>query len=480
MNGIMNTINKYRDMSVQAKASVWYSACSILQKGISFIVVPIYTRLLSTAEYGQYTVFQSWRDVLIIIATLNLYCGVFTKAMVDYDDDRDVYTSSMQGLSTVITFIFLAVYLSASSFWSGLFDMDMVTMFLLFGYFFTYPAFSFWSVRQRVEYKYKRMVAITMVVSVLTPVVSILLLVCTTLRAKAVIWGFLIVQIAVGLFFYVYNFFLGKVFFHKEYWIHALKFNIPLIPHYLSLIVLGQADRIMIKSMCGVDKAGIYGLAYSVSQLMIIFISAINGSMVPWIYEQLKKREYQPIAKVSNKLCILVGVMTVAAILVSPEIIWILGGSEYMEAKWVVPVVSLSVYYTFCYGLFSNVEFYFNATKYVMIASTVGATLNIVLNYIFIEIFGYIAAAYTTLVCYALFMVMHYFFMKKICRQEISGAEIYDEKFIAWSSLALLVVMLICMVLYNHTIIRYTIILIMIIIAIIKNNSIKKLIRDLR
>ena len=49
----MNITSKYRSLSVQAKAALWFTICSFLQKGISFITVPIFTRLMSTQEYKQ-------------------------------------------------------------------------------------------------------------------------------------------------------------------------------------------------------------------------------------------------------------------------------------------------------------------------------------------------------------------------------------------------------------------------------------------
>lgn len=479
MNLLKGLINK-KDIGIQARATIWYSVCNILQKGISFFVIPVYVRMLTTAEYGKYTVFQSWRDILIILATLNLYCGVFTKAMVDYRDDRDRYTSCMQGLSTICTMILLGIYLIAPAFWNSLLDMEITTMLLLFAYFLFCPSFLFWSVRQRVEYKYRVMVCITMLISIITPLISIALLKMSTLRENAVIWGSLLVQLLVGMFFYVYNFIRGKCFFDKRYWRHALKFNIPLIPHYLSLIVLGQADRIMIKKYCGEDKAGIYSLAYSVSLLMNIFIAAINSSLVPWLYEKFRIKEYKPIAKVTNGLCVLVGIMSFGSILIAPEIVRILGTEEYMEAIWVVPVVSLSVYFTFCYGLFSNVEFYYNATGYVTVASTLGAGLNIVLNSIFIPRYGFIAAAYTTLVCYLLFMVMHYFFMKKALQKNEQSQQVYDIRFIMFSCLLLFLLMLLCLVLYNNSLVRYLFIVALVICVCVMRKKVIALIGFLK
>lgn len=479
MNLLKGLINR-KDIGIQARATIWYSVCNILQKGISFFVIPIYVRMLTTAEYGKYTVFQSWRDILIVLATLNLYCGIFTKAMVDYHDDRDKYTSCMQGLSTICTLVLLGVYLVAPTFWNSLLDMGLATMLLLFAYYLFYPSFLFWSVRQRVEYRYRVMVCITMLISIITPLVSIALLKMSDLRENAVIWGSLLVQMIVGVFFYVYNFIKGKRFYDKRYWGHALKFNIPLIPHYLSLIVLGQADRIMIKKYCGEDKAGIYSFAYSVSLLMNIFIAAINSSLVPWLYEKFRVKEYKPVARVTNGLCVLVGIMSFGSILIAPEIVRILGTEEYMEAIWVVPVVSLSVYFTFCYGLFSNVEFYYNATGYVTIASTLGAGLNIVLNAIFIPLYGFIAAAYTTLVCYLMFMVMHYFFMKKAIQKKGHKHGVYDIKFISLSCSLLFLLMLVSLVLYNNSLARYSFIFILVLCVCLMKNKIIGLIRLLK
>ena len=396
MNPIELAIKKYRGMGVEAKAAIWYTVCNILQKGISFIVVPLYVRLLTTSEYGQYTVFQSWRDILIIFATLNLYCGVFTKAMVDHADDRDRYTSSMQTLSMLLTSVLFFVYVFAKDFWNQCLDMSSATVFVMFAYFLFHPAFEFWAVRQRVTYCYKRMVIITVLVSVMTPVISVLLLKLTALRAEAVIYGSMLIKIIVGAFLCVWQFLKGRCFVHKEYWRAALKFNIPLIPHYLSLMLLSQVDRIMIKDLCGEDKAGIYSFTFSISSLMSIFINAVNNAIVPWTYEHLKKKQYVDIGKLTNGVCLLLGILTMGVILVSPEVVAIMGTSDYMDAIWIIPPVSMGVYFSFCYGLFSNVEFYFSATKYVMIATATAAVVKILLNWIFIPLFGYIAAGYTT------------------------------------------------------------------------------------
>lgn len=478
----MKLWNKYKNLPIQAKASIWYTVCNFFQKGISFIVVPIYVRLLTTEEYGEWSVFQSWAGILIIFASLNLYAGVYTKTLVDMPDckDRDRYTSSMQGLGTLITLCFLGIYFWTHEWCNRLLGLDTPFMLLLFIYFIVYPAFSFWGTRQRVEYKYRPMVIVTVFISILTPVLSILLLQYTDLRAKALILGFLASQCAVGLIFYIYHFLKGRCFYDKCYWEYAAKFNIPLIPHYLSLIVLGQSDRIMIQHFCGDSDAGIYSFAYQIASAINVLISAINGSRVPWTYEQLRARVYNGLKKITNVLTVMMAGITVMICLISPEVISILGTDDYLAAVYVIPVVTLGVYYTFVYDLYASVEFYFGATKYVMYASMSGAALNVILNAIFIPVFGFIAAAYTTLVCYAVFMIMHFLFSKKVLKDQGILEAVYDDKTIFLLSTFISIFCLVSMLTFGYPIFRIILISGIIVVCVIKREVIKELIKVIK
>ena len=476
----MSLWNKYKNMSVQVKASLWYTICTFFQKGISFIVVPIYVRLLTTAEYGEWSVFQSWRDILIIFASLNLYAGVYTKTLVDKKDDRDRYTSSMQGLGTVISLIMLALYLLTHDWCNDKIGLTTPYMFLLFLYFIVYPGFAFWTTRLRVEYSYRPMVFVTIVLSIITPVLSLLLLQNTGLRARALILGYLIVQCAVGLICYVYQFWKGKCFYHSEYWRYAAKFNIPLIPHYLSLIVLNQADRIMIKNYCGESDAGIYSFAYQIASAINVLISAINGSRVPWTYENLKAKVYDRIRKITNMLVLVMATIVLFISLLSPEVIKILGTDEYQVAVYVIPVVTLGVFYTFVYDLYASIEFYYGATKYVMCASVTGAVLNVFLNAVFIPIYGFIAAAYTTLVCYIVFMVMHYLFSRRILKEQGINQTVYENKTIFSLSFIATIVCLGSMTTFDHIVIRVILMAGLGLVLALKRKTIMRLVMEIR
>ena len=476
----MEIFQKYKRFPVQAKASLWYTVCNFAQKGISFVVVPLYIRLLTTAQYGEWTTFQSWRDLILIFATLNLFAGVYTKAIVDIDKDRDRYTSSMQGLGTVAVLCMFCIYLLFKNQIENRIHLSTQYMLLLFVYYLVYPSFCFWTARQRVEYKYQIMVVVTIITSLLIPLVSIALLWLTSLKAEALIVGYLTVYCVVGAYFYIRHFIRGRSFFNREYWIYALKFNIPLIPHYLSLTVLAIADRIMIRELCGESEAGIYGFAYQIASAITVLSSAINGSRVPWTYEKLRMKDYISIRSISTSLVVLIGAITFFASLLAPEVIGIIGTKAYTEASAVIPVVLLGVFYTFVYDLYATIEFYFGATKFVMFASTVGAVLNVILNYFFIPIVGYIAAAYTTLICYCIFMIMHSLFAEKVMSAHNVTDEIYDNKSIRYCVLVVSGACLGSIVLSRNGIVRIFIAISICLIAFVKKDKIIYMITNIR
>ena len=103
-------INKYRSLSSVVKAGLWFTICNFLQKSISFITIPIFTRIMSTEEYGMYSIYSSWHSILVIFATLHLSYYVFNKGLVKFEDDRDNFVVSVQSLSVAITVGVIFVY----------------------------------------------------------------------------------------------------------------------------------------------------------------------------------------------------------------------------------------------------------------------------------------------------------------------------------------------------------------------------------
>ena len=100
---------KWDQIPIAVKVSIAYAVCSILQRCLSFITLPLFTRLLTTEQYGQYTIYQSWQGILSIILTLNLAYGSFATAMVKFEKDRDGYISAVEGICLLLSLIFMAI-----------------------------------------------------------------------------------------------------------------------------------------------------------------------------------------------------------------------------------------------------------------------------------------------------------------------------------------------------------------------------------
>ena len=451
---------RFINMSAPAKAAIFFTICNILQKGISLISTPIFTRLLTTQQYGVYTIYNSLYSIISIFATINLSYGVFLTGLTKFEQDRQRFTSALIGLSTTITGVLFVIYLLFKEFWNNLFELSTLIMVTMFVEMFFVPAFYFWSNVQRNIYRYKALVAITLGMSIANPFIGIVAVSLSEHKAEARILTSVFVQVCVGLVFYVLQAYRGKKLYVKKYWKYALAFNIPLIPHYLSMTALQQADRVMIGRMEGTTQAAIYGIAYTVSTLMTLVTQAINNSFTPFTYQALKTKKYSDIGKIANLLLVLVGSGCICAMAFGPEIIKIFAPKEYYEAIWIIPPVSASVYFMFLYPLFGNIEFYFAKTKFTMLASCGGAIVNIILNYIFIKQFGYLAAGYTTLACYVLFAVLHFVAYNNIRKNRLEQTTVYNIKFMAFFSLVMLLVMGFVLIIYNNFIVRYLLIII--------------------
>ena len=465
-------IQKYKNIPIQVRAAFWFLICSFLQKGISVITTPVFTRLLSTTEYGNFNVFYSWLSILNVFITLHMYSGVFAQGLVKYDEDKDNFSSAIQGLTLMLFFFWTIIYLIAHNFWNKLFSLTTVQMLAMLVLIWTSAVFQLWATEQRTQYKYRILVVVTIAVSIAKPFLGILLVINSEDKVTARIISLVLVEIIGYTWMLFAQLKKSKRIISKKYWKYALLFSLPLIPHYLSQTVLNSSDRIMIKTLIDASSAGIYSLAYSISQIMILFNMALLQTMQPWIYQKIKHNKAEDISRIAYTAMIGIALLNLLLIAFAPEAVAIFAPNSYKEAVYVIPPVAMSVFFIFMYSLFSNFEFYFEKNIYIMIASVCGALLNIILNYVFIRIYGYYAAAYTTLACYIFYAFCHYIIMRKICKQFMPGKNVYDLKILLSISIAFIILGFGLLFVYDYPIIRYSIIGVFFIIAILNRKLI--------
>ena len=465
---IKGLLNKYKHSSVQVKAALWFAACSILQKGISFIVVPIFTRILTTEQYGTYSLYLSWLQILTIITSLYLYYGVFTNGMNKYDTDRDRYISSMQGLTLTITAIVFAIFFVTQNTWSDTLGLAPHLIFLMFIEMAVTPALSFWSGRQRFEYKYRKLVIVTLCKSIVNPVLGLIMVSLAEDKATARILSVAIVEVCFCGVIMIYQFLKGKCWIDKKYWKFALGMAIPLLPHYLSGMILNKGDQIMISKMVSTSAVAFYSVAYNIGMLVQIFTNAISNSFTPWIYQRIKADKYEKIPETINFLMLLVAAISLCLMLLSPELVLLFGSSGYASAAYVIPPVAASVFFIFLYNILATPQFYFEKTSFLMVSSILAAVVNLGLNYIFIKQYGYVAAGYTTLVCYVLYSIGHAIVSCKVMKEFIPDKTLFDYKCVVGLSVLVIFAGIGCNFLFYYKIVRYGLLVFFGVVAFVK------------
>lgn len=477
-------INSYKRMSIVAKAALWFTLATILQKGISFITVPIFTRIMTTEQYGYFSVYLSWVSILTILGGMDFHTCVYINNLskMTEEKEKDKLAVSLIDLSFVITGVIFFIYLIARDFWNDFLGLPTSIVVLMFVEVFFVPVVNLWSTKQRYTYNYKKLVLWTVGQVFLNALLGIVFVMLADAENQAVsrVLSITTVQVIFGAILIISFMYKAKEVVDVKWWKSAMRLHIPLLPHSLSLTVLSSADRVMINSMIGASATAIYSVAYSASMVINLIKLSITQAMTPWMYECIKNKNYNSMKKTCNLVMLGVMLMAFLFILFAPELIFVIGGEEYYDAIYIVPPVAASVFFTFLYSMFSTVEFYYEKTKGIMFASIGAALLNILLNAIFINLFGYIAAGYTTLVCYIFLSFAHYLVMKKTVSSKIGKITLFDVKCIMIMAIIVILSTIVFSFLYSFTIVRYALVITLVAIGILKRNTIFKIIKTIR
>ncbi len=473
-------LKKYNSIPIAAKATIWFIFCSVLQKCISLLTTPIFTRIMSPTQYGQFSIYNSWLQIFTIIATLRLNYAVFNKGMSKYKEDRDGYTSTMQSLTFMITLWMLTIYLFFRKQINEITELPTFIMVAMFTELLVTPAIDFWTIRKRYEYIYKPVVFRTLLMAFLNASIGIVAVLLAEEKGYARILTCILVNFCFGTALFYYNRKKGKIWFKKEYAIFALQFNLPLLLHYFSQYILDQFDRIMVQKMVSMAAAGIYSVAYNAGLLMKIVTQSINNALVPWQYDKLEKKQLKALDDALFLIYIFVAGCALFFALFAPEIMKLLADEKYYEAVYVIPPVAIGMVFSFMYTTFANVEFYYDQNKFTMYISMGGALLNIALNYVGIKVFGYIAAAYTTLFCYAVFALGHYIYMTISVKKALKINHVFNTMRLCILSLSVLLLGLAVIIFYEQIWIRHLMILIIGVIAYKKKDELFLALSDLQ
>lgn len=395
------------------KASVFYLIGNLFNKGFAFLTVPVFTRILSTTDYGIVTTYNSWIGILSMVMGFAIYMGI-RAAFIDYTEYVDDFVS----VSTTFTlisggimcfFIGGGVYLLRINV-----NLTLVVLCLLQG--LASALIQNYSMYLMMQYRYRFRTALMILpnlLSVVASIIAILFVVKTNLYMGRIVPTALI-TVAFGLITVVLVYAKSKMLFNWVYLKYALAISLPLVLHGIALNILSQSDRTMITWLADASQTGIYSLIYNFSMIATVLTTSLDGVWVPWFTEKLKIRDLKSINTLARDYISLMTYAMVGIMMVGPEIVKLLASSKYWEGIGIIPPVVLANYIIFAYTLYVNIEHFYKKTLYITLNTVIAAGLNLILNYIFIPRYGYMAAAYTTLVSYFIAFILHAHYAKNL------------------------------------------------------------------
>ena len=297
-----------------AKAGMAYTIGNVLLKGISFLTLPIFSRILTTEEFGFYNLYVSYETILTIFVGLCLY-GSLRTAKYDYRNEFDSYVSSTLVLSGIVYLAFLIVGNIAYPFFSDQFEFNRILLNILITHSYAMFIFQFYNTRLALDFRYKEFLVASGINSIGGTVLSIFLIqvVFTTNKHIARIYGYAIVPIMVAAV--IWCIFFRKAvrnkdkIFNVKYWKYGLGISLPLVVHTFSQQILNQFDRIMINTLVSVVAVGIYGFIQTIASILQIIVQSMDSAWSVWMYEQLDKKEYIQIKEKAKAYILLMNIL---------------------------------------------------------------------------------------------------------------------------------------------------------------------------
>lgn len=431
--------------SKAAKAGIGYTVANVLIRGIGFLTLPIFSRLLDTYDFGVYNVFVAYDSVLVCVLGFAMHSSV-KSANWEFPGRIDGYISciSLVYIANVAALIVLALIFGP--YVSDVLGLDTAVLVVLVLHSFGAAVVSLYNARVSLQYSYKKYMVVATVNSLGNVALSLLLIFAlfNGQRFMGRIFGATVVMCGLGILVIASFWRKSRPTVNRDYLRFGFRYSLPIVPHGISQVILAQFDRLMVNYMVSTIAAGIYGLAANLMIIMTVLTDSVSTVWTTWFYEAMEgesaenattakdltrydlSKKCEEVQERSGQLMRAFAVLALGLMAFAPELVWILGGDAYMDGAYCAFGMILSGFCVFLYNLIVVGEYYRQQTRWIMIATMMAAVINLVLNYVTIGRFGFIAAGYTTLVAYIIYVALHW----SVCKR-LLGFTIIDSKGLA-------------------------------------------------
>ena len=393
---------------------------SFATKLLSFFLVPLYTNILTTMEYGTYDLFSTTVGVLLPILTLNVQDAVMRFAMDSKSNRKAIISVAMRILFIANTIVAVGLILNATFDLNALVKEYSIFFFLMF----------FVQSLSGVITYYVRGIDRIAELSVSSVLVSIFTIGCNVIFLAVFHWGLtgyflanIIGPMVQSLYLIVRSDVIHDTDLREEFSEEKkemLDYSKPMIANSVAWWVNNTSDRYIVIFFCGLAENGIYSVASKIPSILNIFQSIFSQA---WTLSAVK--DFDPEDKngfFANTYraynCLMV--LICSAIIVGDKVLaHFLYAKDFFVAWRYVPWLTIAIVFGSLSGYIGG---FFSAVKNSKIfaqSTVVGAVSNIVLNLIMTPFMGALGAAITTAFCYFIVWMIRYWHSKKFIKLKI-------------------------------------------------------------
>lgn len=394
------------------KSALWYTLAVFFTKGLGFITIPIFTRLMSTGEFGLFNNYAAWQIILISIVGFEGYATV-NRARLDYaGKELQEYQFTLLVCSAVASGMLLLLLGLSPSFFEAAIGLDGSYLWIMMLYLMFFPSFSMFQALQRVQYKYKLSAGLTFASSLAATLLAVALVIILPNALMGRIVGQYVPFVVLGFAFFIWYAKTGgrlKISYIK----YAVPLCIPLMISVIGSQLLLLGCRIITQHMCGADDVAYLSLATTLTNIVLILTNALSGAWGPYLYDCLEEKAYDNAKSTFGIFLWGTALLSVATSLLAPELVLLLGGDSYSSTVWLVPGFMASCVFSMIAAQYISYETYH---KSVILGGSVTLAIglaNLALCALGIALFGFVSVVYANLISTIVLVFVHKIIVRK-------------------------------------------------------------------
>ena len=386
------------------KNSGIYVIVSVLQKAITFFLLPLYTVFLTPSDFGTLNVVVSVSSLLSIFFLLSLNGAAARfhyQAVSDIEKIKSIWgtlcsfvilNSVVLGSTIILCHSFLLdPFIKEVDFFPLLFLGILNTVFSPLYIFFQYYL---QTTQQGNHYGFNMLANF---------LINVALIILFVVKFEMGATGILLANLITSIVFFVYTLivFVPKIKIGINWKIlkPAFKYSLPLIPHSLSSWLTATIDRLFLNNMTSSAEVGVYSAGSQFGNIVNIFNSAVNQAYIPWFFQQTNNidKTETSIVDIAEAMTIVYCLLAFFISIFSVEVLRLMVTAAYFDAWKVIPLISFAYVFNGLYYFFINILF-LNKTKLVPIVTFTSALISVSLNIVLIPKLGGVGAGISFLV----------------------------------------------------------------------------------